>query len=92
MQMNNQKDNMFSENTFTFQDYNNGKTNELIEKVYSYVVDRVEELKFGTRIIDEIPNFSQFLDSASGDYWTCSCKRENSISRTECWHCGAKRT
>ena len=30
-------------------------------------------------------------DSVVTDFWTCSCQRENSVSRTECWHCGAKR-
>ena len=31
------------------------------------------------------------LDSSASLYWTCSaCKRENSVSREECWHCGQK--
>lgn len=46
IQMNNSKDNMFSENTFTFEEGKNGITNELMEKVYSYVVDRIEEIKY----------------------------------------------
>ena len=46
MQMNNQNSNMFSENTFTF-DNSCGLTNQLMERVYQYVVDRVEELKYG---------------------------------------------
>ena len=48
MQMNNAKDNMFSENTFTFENGKNGLTNQMMRKVYSYVVDRIEELKYGT--------------------------------------------
>lgn len=47
MQMNNGKDNMFSENTFTFEDNKNDVTNDLVEEVYNYVVDRIEELKYG---------------------------------------------
>ena len=46
MQMNNQNNNMFSENTFTF-DNSCGLTNEVMQKVYEYVVARVEELKYG---------------------------------------------
>ena len=45
MQMNNQNSNMFSENTFTF-DSGCGLSNEVMERVYQYVVDRVEELKY----------------------------------------------
>ena len=47
MQMNNKADNMFSENTFTFENGKNGVTNALMQQVYQYVVDRVEELKYG---------------------------------------------
>ena len=47
MQMNNKSDNMFSENTFTFEHGKNGVTNALMQKVYQYVVDRVEEIKYG---------------------------------------------
>jgi hypothetical protein len=57
MQMNNKGDNMFSENTFTFENNKNEITNELMEKVYAYVVDRVEELKYGTILTSEIPDF-----------------------------------
>ena len=51
MQMDNQKDNMFSENTFTYEAGKNGITNELMENVYSYVVDRIEEIKYNTTVI-----------------------------------------
>lgn len=44
--MNNKSDNMFSENTFTFEDGKNGVTNRLMCQVYEYVVDRIEALKY----------------------------------------------
>lgn len=46
LQMNNEKSNMFSENTFTFEDGKNGVTNQLMQEVYNYVVDRIERLKY----------------------------------------------
>lgn len=58
MQMNNQNNNMFSENTFTFEDGVNGVTNSLMISVYSYITDRIEELKYGTSIIHETPDLS----------------------------------
>ena len=92
MQMNNQKDNMFSENTFTFE---KDVPNVLVEKIYSYVVDRLEEIKFGIKIIDEIPDFKipdPNIPPQEHRYWTCpKCKRENDMSKEECWHCGNKR-
>ena len=57
LQMNNKSDNMFSENTFTFEVGKNGITNELIEALYNFVVDRIEEIKYGTNLIKEVPNF-----------------------------------
>ena len=57
LQMNNKSDNMFSENTFTYENNRNGITNELVEILYKYIVDRIEELKFGSIIINEIPDF-----------------------------------
>lgn len=47
MQMNNQKDNMFSENTFTFEEGKNGITNMQMDMVYHYVVDLIESIKYG---------------------------------------------
>lgn len=58
MQMNNKSDNMFSENTFTFTHGVNGITNELMEKLHTYIVDRIEELKYGVPVITNVPNFS----------------------------------
>ena len=57
MQMNNKGSNMFSENTFTFENNKNDITNELMEILYEYIVNRIEELKYGTPVINEIPNF-----------------------------------
>lgn len=57
MQMNNKSDNMFSENTFTFEDNKNDITNELMKALYDYIVDRIEEIKCGTKILAEPPNF-----------------------------------
>lgn len=54
IQMNNQQNNMFSENTFTYENGKNGITNELIEEVYNYVVDRIEELKYGETVASHI--------------------------------------
>lgn len=48
MQMNNQTSNMFSENTYTFEEGINGVNNDLIEAVHNYIVDRVEGYKYGT--------------------------------------------
>ena len=57
MQMNNKNDNFFSENTFTYESGKNGITNELMEAIYKYITDRIEELKYKNKIINEIPNF-----------------------------------
>ena len=57
MQMNNKSDNMFSENTFTFENGKNGITNELMIALYNFVADRIEELKYSTSIINETPDF-----------------------------------
>jgi uncharacterized CHY-type Zn-finger protein len=57
MQMNNQDSNFFSENTFTYAVGSNGITVELMEAFYTYITDRIEELKYGTKIIIETPDF-----------------------------------
>ena len=57
MQMNNKNDNFFSENTFTFENGKNGITNELMIALYNFVADRIEELKYGSSIISETPDF-----------------------------------
>ena len=53
MQMNNQSSNMFSENTFTFEDGKNGVTNSLMRILRDYIVSRIEGYKYGT--IAELP-------------------------------------
>lgn len=57
MQMNNKSDNMFSENTFTYEEGKNGITNDLMDALYHFVVDRVEELKYKSLLIRTIPDF-----------------------------------
>jgi len=57
MQMNNKNDNMFSENTFTYEADKNGITNELMTALYNFVTDRIEELKYSTSIINKTPDF-----------------------------------
>ena len=46
-QMNNQNSNMFSENTFTFENGKNGITNEQMESMYHYICDLIEQVKYG---------------------------------------------
>lgn len=57
MQMNHGNDNFFGENTFTYENEKNGITNELMEAVYNFLVDRLEEIKYGVPVIQEIPDF-----------------------------------
>lgn len=57
MQMNNKSDNMFSENTFTYENGKNGITNDLMIALYNFVTDRIEELKYGSSIISKTPDF-----------------------------------
>ena len=45
-QMNNQASNMFSENTFTFEDNRNGITNGKMNEVYNSICDLIEEIKY----------------------------------------------
>ena len=46
MQMNNQKSNFWSENTFTFEDKGGTVTNQLMRDVYKYITDRMEGYKY----------------------------------------------
>ena len=52
MQMNNKSDNFSSENTFTYEKGKNGITNGLMEYVYHFVCDRIEEIKYNVSIVD----------------------------------------
>ena len=54
MQMNNKSDNMFSENTFTYEDGGNGILNRQMENVYRFICDRIEELKYNVSLIENI--------------------------------------
>lgn len=65
MQMNNKDSNMFSENTFTFEEGKNGVTNALMEAIYDYITDRIEELKYNTKIIPETPNYTNIINYKS---------------------------
>ena len=67
MQMNNSNSNMFSENTFTFEEGKNGVTNDLMQAIYNYVTDRIEEIKYNTTLIEETPNYNtiRYYKSAS---------------------------
>ena len=67
MQMNNENDNFFSENTFTFEDGKNGVTNELMKTVYQYIVNRIEEIKYGVKVIDGLPNFDILYKDVSSN-------------------------
>lgn len=57
IQMNNQSNNMYSENTFTYKDGKNRITNKLMEAVYDFITDRIEEIKYNVTLINEIPDF-----------------------------------
>lgn len=46
MQMNNKDSNMFSENTFTFEEGRSKITNHVMKKVHEYIVDRIEGYKY----------------------------------------------
>lgn len=48
-QMNNLKDNMFSENTFTFDDSSGNVDTALMREVRDYILYQVERTKFGSR-------------------------------------------
>ena len=61
LQMNNQNSNMFSENTFTFEDGTNGVTNALMRAVCNYITDRIEEIKYGVKIIENEPDFDKIV-------------------------------
>lgn len=75
LQMNNQNSNMFSENTFTYEDTSNGIPNALMEKVHDYIVDRIESYKYGT------PSQKKYLyDLVSAAEKTSACHVDHSIA------------
>lgn len=74
IQMNNQSSNMFSENTFTFENTTNGVPNDLMEKLHDYIVDRIESYKYGT------PAQNEYLyDLVTFAEKTSTCYVDNSI-------------
>ena len=75
IQMNNQNSNMFSENTFTFEDNSNGIPNAFMEKLHDYIVDRIESYKYGT------PAQKKYLyDLVSAAESTSACRIEYAVA------------
>jgi len=92
IQMNNKDSNFFSENTFTFEHDKNGVTNEIVEMVYNFVVDKIEDLKYKTNFANEqalsvaIKAMNQML--LSGQKFECPrCSRQISYGNPRC-QCG----
>lgn len=104
MQMNNSDSNMFSENTFTFEEGKNGVSNALMEAIYNYVTDRIEEIKYGTTLITETPNYTTIANyksapvggapvpppSAAPDAATIQCECGREFVGKFCPGCGKK--
>ena len=104
MQMNNQKDNMFSENTFTYEEGKNNVTNELVKQVYEYLVDRIEELKYGSVttptssigstvskpiVSSTTQNSTSTPKTPESGIWKCPyCETNNSTNYGQCKKCG----
>lgn len=91
MQMNNSNSNMFSENTFTFEAGKNGITNEFMESLYHYVVDRIEELKYGpapSYAPAAIPAQSNTPATTPGAIECPICHTRQIETNTRCCSCG----
>ena len=68
LQMNNQSSNMFSENTYTYEAGANNITNELIEKLHDYIVDRIEGYKYGVEpSADSLEELIKELETTGND-------------------------
>ena len=84
IQMNNQSSNMFSENTFTFEESVNDMSNRLLDKVHDYIVDRVESYKYRTlpnaEICDALLNT---LEACGHIAWPLKRKREEEIRQQQ---------
>lgn len=106
MQMNNQSSNMFSENTFTFEEGKNGVTNCLMRYVHDYIISRIEGYKYGTlsevpvevpaAMVELIPEKGEDLPAGPIEYksnnWICAkCGAGNPIRKAKCWKCGAEK-
>ena len=100
MQMNNQTNNMFSENTFTF-DESGDVTNFQMAKVRDYIVARIEGYKYGTLAEEpveapaELLKMKQVTPATSaapvivpGRQWTCKCGTKNPLGIYKCSNCG----
>lgn len=104
MQMNNQNSNMFSENTFTFENNAGGVNNDVMEKVYQYVVDRLEELKYGSPSAESKVTLNLYAPAPApapayqpaplppvnyGNTWQCrNCHAMNDMNARFCTTCG----
>lgn len=53
--MNNSDNNMFSENTFTYDSSKHGVTNALVEDIYEFVCNRMEGYKYNDKELLEKP-------------------------------------
>lgn len=73
-------DDIFSApNTFTYDTGKNGITEELMKAVYNFITDRMEELKYGTTVISEIPDFEAMIECNKNE----ENKREEERKRAE---------
>lgn len=68
MQMNNQNSNFFSENTFTFEENAHGITNAMMEEVFYFMMDLIEQVKY-EGMAAQVPAIPALVASflASGD-------------------------
>lgn len=80
-QMNNLDSNMFSENTFTFEE-DSSITNAMMEAIKNYIVARVEGYKYDTSMEESDRCLEEFE----------MAKKKNVVDGImwECKHCGAK--
>lgn len=91
LQMNNKNDNFFSENTFTYENGKNGITNDLMTALYNFVTDRIEELKYGNKIISETPDFNSMYkkEQLKAQAFSCpSCSATVRFGDALCSSCG----
>jgi hypothetical protein len=89
VQMNNQNSNMFSENTFTFEQGKNGITNELMETVYHQICDILEQIKYGDVTA---PAQEPAPAPSPGVKFCIHCGKENAATSKFCFGCGAPLT
>lgn len=88
VQMNNQNSNMFSENTFTFEQNKNGITNERMQSVYNRVCDLIEQVKYGdvSKRESAVPAADPSQPSAAS--FCVKCGQPITSEQTFCVNCG----